>query len=231
MNEEIARILQMLEAGKISAEEAERLIRAVNEGGAPGSRAPHGGPGAEGAHEGAHFEPFHNLKQLFRWLSEAQMRGMRRQIRWYWWRRYRCDRWEARQRGQRADTMSATDRVRFVLLERVQVDNRDPRPTESLTELLSGDSAGWERSAQTAWEVLRLALEDEFGIQIDATELKAVPTVQALVEYVEARVPPKPQGAPEAAAPEPPAPPAPPQGRAPRPPKPAVEEPQASEAV
>jgi hypothetical protein len=194
MNEEIAKILQMLEAGTISADEAERLIRAVRE--EPGSSRAGGRPASD-----APVEPFHSLKLLFRRLSEAQMRAARRQLRWMWHCRYRAASREARDRAHRIANMATAEQVRWLLLERVQVDDRDPRPESRLTDLLAPDPCDWDRSTRVPWDTLRLALEAEFGIAVDRNELQGLVTVQDLADYVEARVPPR-ASAQAAASPE-----------------------------
>src|SRR5690242_12243652 len=103
MNEEISRILQMLEAGKINAGEAERLIRALGDV-----------TGASGGGESSHVEetsrpagpnPFRDLQEIFRMFGDAQARAARRQCRWAHWRHFKWQRHQEEARRKRAETM------------------------------------------------------------------------------------------------------------------------------
>src|SRR5258708_33196129 len=114
MNEEISKILQMLEAGKINAEEAERLIHALNDSAKPA--------GAPPEPETPSFpNPFRDLQELFRVFSDAQNRAARRQHRWLYWRHYKHARGEREASEKRAATMDNAGRIRFVLTERALV--------------------------------------------------------------------------------------------------------------
>ena len=182
MNEEISKILQMVESGKINAEEAERLIRALND--APKSAA------AEPEEEAHTFpSPFRDLQDLFRFFGDAQNRAVRRQNRWLFWRHYRHARGEREARTKRAETMDMAARVRFVLLERVLTDSHDFDGDSRLDDLLNVLRWCCERTNSIAWENLQFGLEDEFGLDIPMDDLKSCETVQSLIEYVTVRQP------------------------------------------
>src|SRR5258708_24032319 len=130
MNEEISKILQMLEAGKINAEEAERLIRALKD-----SANPSGAPPEPETHTFP--KPFRDLQELFRVFSDSQNRATRRQHRWLYWRHYKHARSEREAREKRAETMDNAERIRFILTDRVLVEKQDFDNTASLSDLLN----------------------------------------------------------------------------------------------
>ena len=206
MNEEIARILQLLESGKINADEAERLIKAVN--GSPGGRPrpgaePDDGGSTEAAGPEICLNPFRDLEQLFRTITRAYRGGMRRHRRFEEWRWHEYRRSRGDERRQRAETQSVADRVRYVVAERA---------------LLDPDS-GLEDLDEVARGLLRYELEDEFSIEIPADDLATVYNLDALSAYVESRLrpsPPKPAAPVPPVAPEPPGRPRSPRGRKPR---------------
>jgi hypothetical protein len=182
MNEEITKILQMLEAGKINAAEAERLIDALKD--ASTSKSP------DAESESQTFpNPFRDLQELLKVFTDAQGRAMRRQNRWLYWRHYKHARSEFEARAKRAETMDTEARVRYILTERVLVDKRDFDAGASLNDLLNVSRWCCERTNSIAWDNLRYGLEDEFSLELSMEDLKACETVQALVDFVAARVP------------------------------------------
>ena len=182
MNEEISKILQMLEAGKINAEEAERLIRALSD--APKSPAEDPGPELH-----TFPNPFRDLQELFRVFSTAQDRAVRRQHRWLYWRHYKHARCEQEARAKRAETMDTAARIRYILTDRVLVEKSDFDENSNLNDLLSVSRWCCERTNNIAWDNLRYGLEDEFGLEIAMEDLRACETVQGVIDYVTARVP------------------------------------------
>src|SRR5262245_57444569 len=113
MNEEIAKILEMLEAGKIDAAEAEKLIRTINEAKAESHARP------------ICPNPFRDIEDLFRIFGRAARQAARRRSRWAVWRFYSFLHWQEEARRERARTMSTFERVAFVLRERALVDGND----------------------------------------------------------------------------------------------------------
>jgi len=182
MNEEISKILQMVESGKINAEEAERLIRALSDAPKSGQAPPEPEPDVH-----TFPNPFRDLQELFRFIGDAQNRALRRQHRWLFWRHYKHSRSEREARAKRAETMDTASRIRFVLLERALIDKQDFDGGARLEDLL--DVSRWccERTNAIAWENLQYGLEDEFGLDIPMDDLKTCETVQSLVDYVESR--------------------------------------------
>ena len=191
MNEEIARILQLLEAGKINADEAERLIKAMREPAATSA----GKPQAESAEESfteavlpeACPNPFRDIEQLFKTVSRAYKSGLKKHRRFEEWRWHEFRRAKQEERRQRSESQSVQDRVRYVVGERAFID-----PDSNLEGL---DEVGWG--------LLRYELEEEFGVEIPREDLETIVTVDALVAYIEGRVP---QAAktPPASGPQPP---------------------------
>jgi hypothetical protein len=182
MNVEISKILQMLEAGKINAEEAERLIRAMNDAAKPIGGAPE--PETQ-----AFPNPFRDLQELFRVFSDAQNRAARRQHRWLYWRHYKHARSEREAREKRAETMDNISRIRFILTDRILVEKQDFDSSANLSDLLSVSRWCCERTNTIAWENLQFGLEDEFGLDIPMDDLRGCQTVQALEEYIGTRSP------------------------------------------
>jgi len=194
MNEEISRILHLLEDGKISADEAERLLRAVRP-----EAQPSAGPSPQPAPEAAPEEPvdsccpaaFRDLEGIFTLLGAALRRAVRRQRRWTWWRWYQVHDWQEDARRRRDETASTWERVRFLLRERVVVDRDDFGPGTPLRDLGMG---------RIGRDILRWALEQEFQIQVPAADLETLATVQSVVDYVDRRLHPTPAAAPQAEA-------------------------------
>src|SRR2546423_518112 len=187
MNEEISRILGLLEKGKINAEEAERLIRAVGEQGKP--RTDEAASASATAGTAGCADPLTELRRIFRRVGEAQMRASRRWGRWHWWRHYKLERHYTKKRRARAASMSTLDRVLFILRDRVLVDDPNLSAESSLKALLDMEPIRWDHRKQIPWELLRFALEDEFGIDVPAADLTELDTVQALIDYVNRRAP------------------------------------------
>jgi hypothetical protein len=192
MNEEIGRILQMLESGKISAEEAERLIRASGEAGVPPSASPpltdataeeeariHTGRAIEDFWDP--FSPFANplpdIGDLSRTVRRIKGRIRRHNTRRFWLSYFRLNRWYESRRKQRRDTMSAYERVRFVLLGAPPSGEFILQAQTDIHELLVNDDI--------AWSLFNLGLDEEFGFETTMDQLRAFRTVQDVVNYVE----------------------------------------------
>ena len=186
MNEEVSKILQMLEAGTINAGEAERLIRALGEAGSAPRAEETASP--EESVRPVCLNPFRDLQELFRIAGEVQARAVRRQSRWAHWRHFRWTRQEAEARSKRAETMDTAERVRFVLTDRVAVYLLEFGANAPPGELISSSLSGWERPRRIAWDNLRYGLEDEFQIEIPAEDVEKWETVQSIVEYVGGRI-------------------------------------------
>ena len=175
MNEEIARILQLLEAGKVNADEAERLIKAVT-----GPSATAAGPGDQSATEAGTEStaevcpnPFRDIEHLVRTVTRAYRSGMKRHRRFEQWRWHEYRRQQQDERRQRAESQPINDRVRHVLQERAFVD-----PDAALEEL-----------DDIARNLMRYELEEEFGIEIPRDDLETIGSLEALVTYIQSRVP------------------------------------------
>ncbi len=183
MNEEVGRILGMLEDGKISAEEAERLIRALCETASHRASAGKRGPCGE-PKQGADI-----LKCICRALKAAA----RRQRRMSWWQYYWANRRWAEARSKRAADMGTAERVERLLIECGLGDPGETPPTARLDQDLHFDNL--------ARQVLRYALEDEFGLSVSPEDVLAMATVADVVAFVEARLtPPVAEPNPEQAA-------------------------------
>ncbi len=178
MNEDISRILQMLEDGKINADEAERLIKALRE---PESA---GGATASETTAQPQADPFRDVRELGRMLREAQARFIRRQARIARWRHDQFARAEADARKLRAETHTPFQRVRHVLIHRVYVDRQEFQPDTPLRELMDVCAGPWERRAGIAWQNLRYGLEDEFGVTLTDEQVRGWNTVQDMVNAV-----------------------------------------------
>jgi acyl carrier protein len=193
MNEEISKILEMLEAGKIDAAEAEKLIRTINEAKKPEERARPICP-----------NPFRDIEDLFRIFGKAARQAARRRSRWAVWRFYSFLHWQEEARRERARTMSTFERVSYVLKERALVDGSDIQPTTRFRP------EGFPGAFYM--DTLRVVLEYEFGIEMPIADLSALETVQDLVSYIDGRsgaAPPDSDDRGGAPVPEPPAPDAP----------------------
>jgi len=163
MNEEIGRVLDLLEAGKIGADEAERLIRAVCEAARPG-----------GARQRDRSVARDDLRAACRWIGKRcrEMARTRHTVRW--WHHFAHRRYREEERARRASRLSACERVTYVLDAYLL---RDSAPREArLREDLG--LRGLE------WELLRYALEDEFRLEIFPGDLKACVTVADIVALV-----------------------------------------------
>jgi hypothetical protein len=192
MNEEIAKILQLLENGKIDAEGAERLIKALRE---PGAESPSGAR-AESAATGVSEDtgicpnPFRDIEQLFRTVTRAYRGSLRRHRRFEEWRWHEYRRGRQQERRQRAETQSIADRIRYVAEERAFID-----PDSDLSDL-----------DDVARGLLRYELEEEFGIEIPGDDLEGVNSLEGITAYVESRIS-RPTPPPPPAAPKKPTPP------------------------
>jgi acyl carrier protein len=205
MNDEISRILRLLEEGKISADEAERLIRSLKEGLGKGP-----GPSDKRWKCEGKAEPPDVVRSIVRAFKAAA----RRHRRSTWWRYY----WfaqkltEARQRRKAAATAEA--RVHHLFTHCGLADPGDLPNATTLADLAFDDMAR---------DVLRFAIEDEFGVTVTSDDVSAFQTVGDVVAWASERVPaapaaPAPEAAePQAGSPEPTVAPEPP--RAPEPPE------------
>jgi len=190
MNEQISRILKLLEDGKITADAAERLIRALQEVGGNGSSE-------RRWQTGYRSEPPDILRVLMRAIRAAG----RRQRRLSWWRYYRFQDQLARCRRKRAEEMSTADRVAHIFTHRGLADPDELQANATLEDL------GFD---QVARAVLRWALQDEFGVEMSEDTLASLWTYGAVVEWAERHSAGHSTAATEAANPEPAAAPEPP---------------------
>mgnify|MGYP005854830857 CR=1 FL=1 len=172
MKEEVGRILGMLEDGKINAQEAEKLIRALcdtaSDRTAPGDRR----------HSEEPRQCTDILKSISRALKAAARRQRRMSCLQYYWA---CQR-RAEARSRRAATMSTSERVERLFVECGLGDPGGVPPTASLDEDLHFDDL--------ARQVLRYALEDEFGLTVTADEALGMAAVADVVAFVERRLAP-----------------------------------------
>jgi hypothetical protein len=204
MNDEITRILELLEKGTITAEEAERLIRAA---GAATARAfgekaePEavppviGNPTAEDeSRQHFHraiedfwdpFSPFANplpdLGDISRGLKRIRERIKRHNTRRFWWNYFRLNKWYEHRRSQRRASMTTYERVRFVLLGAPAYPGFILQAQTDIHELLGKD--------RMAWDLFRFGLEEEFGIEVSMDQARYFLSVQDVVDWVEERRP------------------------------------------
>jgi acyl carrier protein len=203
MNEEISRILKILEEGKITAAEAELLIRALKEGGTPPPPPPPGTPPPPHRPR-----PRAEICDIVSAITRAIGRAERRQRRYRIWSFLQQVRVRQEERQERRNRMSVAERVLYVFEEIVLPDVDEIKPEMRLREDL--------HLGAIARDNLRFGLEAEFDIRIAAGEALGWKTVQEVMDYV-ARVtgsvpspPPSPDTPPESPdAPAPPATPAP----------------------
>jgi hypothetical protein len=186
MNEEITRILQMLEDGKIGADEVEKLIRALRESQAappppppppPPKPQPSFGEAAEDWW-GFCANPFRDLEDLGRILRQTGRQIRRNRIRRYWWHHYRLNHWCEMRRRRRKETMTTFERVRFVLLLAPVENDFIVQPDTNFHDLLRRD--------RIAWDNFRYGLQEEFRLDISLDRLDSLRTVQDVVDFVEA---------------------------------------------
>lgn len=178
MNEEISRILKLLEDGKITADAAERLIRAVRD------RSGNGTSEHRWSTAGR-TEPPDILRGLVRSLKAAG----RRHRRLTWWRFYRFQEQMAACRRRRADEMTPRARVEYLFTHRGLAEPDELRPEVSLSDL------GLD---QVGKDVLRWALQDEFGVELAPEVFGSLTTYGAVVAWAESLT--TPPTAPDAAA-------------------------------
>ena len=191
MNEEIERILRMLEEGKISAAEAERLIRAVrSEGNKPewgewaAWTAPRPSPCVELREK---------VRTVRRAVRAARDRQQRHATRYAVWCMHHLKRKSERERRKRSQRRTTVERVIYVLTASAVV-AAIPRPDSLVKDLLQGD--------QFAWDNFYFGLEEEFRIDIPPRDLHDLITVQSVADYVDRRLA---ELAPTSAEPEAPA--------------------------
>lgn len=168
MHEEISRILGMLEEGKVSAEEAERLIVAVREREGGGRRAPHRPDAAR------------EIQEALRCFAKGIRQVARQQRRFAMWRFYEYLRWQEQQRREREAGMSVGERVRFLLRERVFADPEAIGSEARLVEDL--------RLGPLGRPLLRMSLENEFHMRIADTSFRELATVGDVERYVAERL-------------------------------------------
>jgi acyl carrier protein len=162
MNEEISRILQLLEEHTITAGEAERLLLALHQAddgrpsAAPASRADTG-----------HDNQAPAAVRALRAFAQAQRRQ-------FMWQLYRFHQTHAEARSWRSRVMDPLGRVRFVLEHRVFVGTVGLDPSSRLREDLRLDAM--------ALDVLRMALEIEFGMNLEPSALADLTTVQEVAD-------------------------------------------------
>jgi acyl carrier protein len=167
MNEEVSRILKMLEDGKISAEAAERLIRALKEtGGAEG-----GGRTRQWTCTGTQEAP-----DVLRKLIKSFRVACRRQRRTTWLRYYRYAEYLANQRRQRRGQVPIAERLGLLFSRHGLADPEELTPHATLEDL-HFDAA--------ARELLRYALREEFEVSISAEEVEAFRTYGDVIRWVE----------------------------------------------
>lgn len=208
MNEEVSRILELLENGTITAEEAERLIRAAGSataqtfaqesatavppmlGSAKGAAEEEANRHSDRAVEDFWdpFSPFANplpdIGDLSKALRRLRDRIRRHNTRRFWWNYFRLNRWYERRRSQRRASMSVYERVRFVLLGAPAWSDFILQPQTDIHELLERD--------RIAWDLFRFGLEEEFGIEVSIEQVHSFRTVENVVDYIEQVQPPGP---------------------------------------
>lgn len=180
MNDEISRILKLLEDGKVTADEAERLIRTITQSQEAGTERTRRSEG-DACEPGAVWRA---LRGTLRAVARAQRRSA-------WWQYFWTTRRAAEARRKRAAEMTVGQRVEFLLVECGLADRDDLSPAAKL----DGDLGCSCMSRQ----LLRYALEDEFGITITNDEANGFATVADVVACVEERVGAQPSPEPEAA--------------------------------
>lgn len=180
MNEEISRILKLLEDGKISANEAERLLRLVMQG--PGS-----GTSSAKRWECCTGEPgavWRGIRRALRSMARAQRRSA-------WWQYFWTVRQAAEGRRKRAAEMTIAERVQHIFVACGLADKENL----SSEATLEGD-LGF--SAITR-QLLRFALEDEFGIAVTDDDVARFVTLADVVAFVERHTVTPPAAEPPAA--------------------------------
>ena len=184
MNEEVSRIITLLEQGKISASEAEKLIKALNEIPSAASEARREPEEETGSEARCCPNPFRDFQLIAQRISEAGARAARRHARFARWRYDEYRSAESQARAARAESMSPLERVQFVLRERVMVEKTQISPEDSIEELLDPLRRPFVHIAQIPSDNLRRGLEDEFGISITPEVAAAWKTVQDIVNHV-----------------------------------------------
>jgi acyl carrier protein len=177
MNEEISRILRMLEDGKIGAEEAERLLRALKEAATAGPE-----PAAR-----------KDVPDILQAICKAIKGAGRRQRCIAWWRYYWALRRNAEEKRRRSAEMTVAGRINYLFEACGLADPKDLAAGVALDE-----KAGFDRVSR---QVLRYALEDEFGVEATADEVLGLGTVAEVVAFVEGRLAPPPSGGEQPAEP------------------------------
>lgn len=178
MDEEIGRILQLLEEKKIDAAAAERLIYAVRGTRKERTASPHSDNPFD-AHWNPPLPPLPDMRELIDILRSAQKQIHRRRHRHYWWHYYTMNHWQRQQRQRRVETMSTYERVRFVLMGATLWEEVVLHPTVLLQDVL--------RRERVAWECFHYGLEEEFDRTIPLSDLAGLTTVQAVADYLDVR--------------------------------------------
>lgn len=169
-NEEVSRILRMLEEGKISADEAERLIRSLKDTAAESE------PSEKRWKCTGTGEPADFLCRIVR----AFKAGARRQRRFTWWRYYWFAQRLADARKQRRSELTIEARVRHLFTQRGLADPDDLSLETRLADLSFDD---------VARDVLRFSLEDEFELAVSAEQLSDLSTVGDIVGWIAGQTP------------------------------------------
>lgn len=210
-NDEIDRILKLLEDGKITPKEAEGLIRAIRKGTQVAGEAPKTRKWAcGGTGEGP---------DLIRSVLNGLKAAARRQRRLAWWRYYRFADQLRTLRHDRRRRLSPEDRLRHLFADRGLADPDELKPEAKLADL------GFD---VVAWEVLRHALEEEFETALADETVRSFTTYGNVLAWVSAQARAG-QGEDSERA-SPPEPPANVPGAAPPPPPDAPEPPPAPDA-
>ena len=76
--------------------------------------------------------------------------------------------------------MNVADQVKAIIAENLNVDEADVKPEASFINDLGADSLDQVE--------LIMALEEEFGIEIPDDQAEKISTVQAAVDYIQAKV-------------------------------------------
>jgi hypothetical protein len=164
MKDELARILGLLEDGKIDAAEAERLIRAISDSG-HARRCDFREQGQRARDD---------LRAAIREIAETLRQADRKRRRYIVWRSHLRRRACSSRREARREE-PALDRLRAVLRENAVCDTV-AEPSARLADMLNGDPFGWSN--------LRFGLELEFGRAFTQSELEACETVAALASMI-----------------------------------------------
>jgi hypothetical protein len=197
MNEEIERILRMLDEGKINAADAERLIRAVRSEAAPQDAEWREWPDWSAPRPSPCIELKEKVRTVRRAVRAARDRQRRHAVRYAVWCMHHLKRKSERDRRKRSENRTTVDRVIYVLTASAVVATT-PEAGSLVKDLLQGD--------QFAWDNFYFGLEEEFRIDIPPRDLHDLITVQSVADYIDRRLaePPAPVATEEPLAETPP---------------------------